>query len=220
VTAADFGRWNLAGHTQYRRIAGVGRAQRRCGIEHPGTRNAAINAYPAGRPRIAVCHVSRTLFVPRDDEADAIASLIECIDELVGMRARNTKNAVDAVVYQRGNNGLRAIHFLLHLIGILNDEIYVVDRAARRGRQSSGERTKQGSPRWMMLGQYGHRQLFWQEWPGRLHKDFTICAQRFIRMFELLLNTATFEYRPLYRAPRCEERADLRGNPREPAEGH
>ena len=112
VALADLGRRDLAREAQHRRVAGIGGAERRRGVEHARTRHAGIDGGLARRPRVAKRHIGGALLVPCADEADLVAPLVKRVEERVGVRARDAEDQLDAVPDQAVHDGLAGCHGL------------------------------------------------------------------------------------------------------------
>ena len=101
---------DLAGEAQHGRIGGVGRAQRRCGIEHARARHHGVNAGAPCGARVAERHVRRALLMPRADEAHLAGTAIHRIEEMIELPAGQSENRVDAVAQHLRQQRVRPAH--------------------------------------------------------------------------------------------------------------
>src|SRR5450759_1461804 len=106
AAAADVVRLDVAGNAQHRGVGPVRRAQGGAGVEHARPRHAGECADAAGGFGVAIGHVAAALLVPVDDETYLVPVLIQRVDEIVSVRARNAEDRVDAIAYQRSGDRL------------------------------------------------------------------------------------------------------------------
>ncbi len=121
AAAADHHAGHLAGQTQHRRIDAPGGGECRGGVEHAWTGHHGVGGGTAGRAGIAKGHVGGGLLMARVDQAQAVGSAREGIEQAIGLHTRQAEHGVDAVTNQAVNDGFTACHawhgLVLELVG-------------------------------------------------------------------------------------------------------
>ena len=85
---------DLAGQAEYRRVGGIGGAERGSRVQHTRTRDHAVGTGVAGRPRMTEGHVGGALLVAAADEADAVAGPVHRVEKMIELPAGQ---AIDGV---------------------------------------------------------------------------------------------------------------------------
>ena len=130
-------RRHLAGQAQHRLVAAEGGEQRRARIEHAGTRHHTEHTGPSAGARVAERHIAAGLLVPCADDLEL--RLMEGVEQSVDLRARQTKNGIDAVRHKAVDDGFstgRCAHALIQSV-----------RVFRRRRRCAGYRRLRPRPR-------------------------------------------------------------------------
>jgi hypothetical protein len=109
-TAPDQVGWDLPADAQHRRIGGVGGGERGGGIEQAGPRHHGKDAGPAGSAGIAERHIGGGLLVPRVDDADRLAGVIERDKQRVVLHPGQRKQRIDPVPGQHLDQRTAARH--------------------------------------------------------------------------------------------------------------
>ncbi len=109
---------NLPDQRQHRRVHGIGREQRRRGIEQARSRHDRIGLRLAGRERRAERHIGGALFVAGVDGAQPVGELEQRVEQKVVLHARQRIDRIEAVGDQRGDDGFGRRHRLCRLRGL------------------------------------------------------------------------------------------------------
>src|SRR5262245_60732419 len=110
ATAAQKGGRYLASDQEHRRAASVRGANGSAGIEDAGPRHDGEHARSPGRARVAERHVTAGLLVPRAYGADAVAPLLERVEQRIELGAGQAEHRIDPVGDQRLNDRHAAGH--------------------------------------------------------------------------------------------------------------
>ena len=95
---------HLAREAEDRLARAVRGAQAGRRVQDARARDHAVDARPAGGPRVAQRHVGRRLLVARRDDADRVARAAERVEQLVGLDAGDAEDGVDAFAHQRADD--------------------------------------------------------------------------------------------------------------------
>ena len=90
-------RRDLTGQAQHPFIARIGRAQGRTGVQDAWPGHDSVNAHPAAGASIAVRHVRDALFMAGIEYPEPVAFVVNGIEQVVGLSARQTEDGLNAV---------------------------------------------------------------------------------------------------------------------------
>lgn len=148
-TAADqVGRY-LPADAQHRRVGRVGGGERRGGVQQARPRHHGKGAGLAGGAGIAQRHIGGGLLVPRVDDADRLAGIVERDEQRVVLHPGQREQGIDPVPGQHLDQRAAARHPCHRHLLFMQPTIHAVPprdgpstRAARRSRRrSSGSRS-------------------------------------------------------------------------------
>ena len=110
VARVDRVRIDLAGDTDNRRGASVGRGQTGASVEQPWAGHNHAHADVASGTRVAVGHVRRGLLMADVQDSNAVTRVIQRIKGEIELHAWQGKQRVHAFADKRANEGLAARH--------------------------------------------------------------------------------------------------------------
>ena len=110
VALADCMRGELSGDGEHRRTGAPGGSQRRGGVQYPRSGDDHVGADFRARLRIAHGHVGGRLLVAGVDDADAVALVVQCVEQRIKLDAGKSEHGVDAVHDERARDGPSGRH--------------------------------------------------------------------------------------------------------------
>ena len=116
VALADCGRGELSGDREHRRAGPPGGGERRGGVQDAGPGHDDIDADLRARLRITESHVCRRLLVAGVDDTNAVALVMQRVEQRVELDARKPEQGVDAVRDERAHDRPGGGHSRHHVI--------------------------------------------------------------------------------------------------------